>query len=132
MAVSSQSNPTSNSVPGAPKRISFAKLREPLEVPGLLDVQTDSFKWLIGDPEWRQKAIAAGDPNPVGGLDEGLAGLSPIEDFSGSMSLSFSDPRLGEVKAPVDDYNASGLTWAAPVADEAEDTQDGDAENNRQ
>ena len=76
--------------------MSFAKLREPLEVPGLLDVQTDSFKWLIGDPAWRQKAAAAGDPNPVGGLEEVLAELSPIEDFSGSMSLSFSDPRFDE------------------------------------
>ncbi len=101
MAVSSQSKSTttSNSVPGAPKRVSFAKLREPLEVPGLLDVQTDSFKWLIGADEWRQKAITLGDPSPVGGLEEVLAELSPIEDFSGSMSLSFSDPRFDEVKA---------------------------------
>ena len=46
---------TNNSVPGAPNRISFAKLREPLEVPGLLDVQTDSFEWLIGSERWRAK-----------------------------------------------------------------------------
>ena len=78
MAVSRQSNLTTNSVPGAPHRISFAKLREPLEVPGLLDVQTDSFKWLIGDEGWRKKAKEAGDPNPVGGLEEVLAELSPI------------------------------------------------------
>ena len=38
-------------IPGAPKRVSFAKIREPLEVPGLLDVQTDSFEWLIGAAE---------------------------------------------------------------------------------
>ena len=60
MAVSSQSKATttSNSVPGAPNRISFAKLREPLEVPGLLDVQIDSFEWLIGSPRWREIAEA--------------------------------------------------------------------------
>jgi len=48
LAVSSQTKSanTNNSVPGAPNRVSFAKLREPLEVPGLLDVQTDSFEWL--------------------------------------------------------------------------------------
>ena len=109
------SNSTSNSVPGAPKRVSFAKLREPLEVPGLLDVQTDSFKWLIGDDEWRAKAKAAGDPNPVGGLEEVLAELSPIEDFSGSMSLSFSDPRFDEVKAPVDECKDKDMTYAAPL-----------------
>ena len=118
MAVSSQSKSTTNSpnsVPGAPKRVSFAKLREPLEVPGLLDVQTDSFKWLIGAPEWREKAKAAGDPNPVGGLEEVLAELSPIEDFSGSMSLSFSDPRFDEVKAPVDECKDKDMTYAAPL-----------------
>ena len=117
MAVSSQSKTTttSNPVPGAPARVSFAKLREPLEVPGLLDVQTDSFKWLIGDPEWRAKATAAGDPNPTGGLEEVLAELSPIEDFSGSMSLSFSDPRFDEVKAPVDECKDKDMTYAAPL-----------------
>ena len=118
MAVSSQSKSTTNSpkpVPGAPRRISFAKLREPLEVPGLLDVQTDSFKWLIGADEWRQKAKAAGDPNPVGGLEEVLAELSPIEDFSGSMSLSFTDPRFDEVKAPVDECKDKDMTYAAPL-----------------
>jgi DNA-directed RNA polymerase subunit beta len=90
-------------------------LREPLEVPGLLDVQTDSFKWLIGADEWRAKAKAAGDPNPVGGLEEVLAELSPIEDFSGSMSLSFSDPRFDEVKAPVDECKDKDMTYAAPL-----------------
>ncbi|WP_263993312.1 hypothetical protein, partial [Mycolicibacterium fallax] len=94
---------TNHSVPGAPNRISFAKLREPLEVPGLLDVQTESFEWLIGSDAWREKAKARGDLNPVGGLEEVLAELSPIEDFSGSMSLSFSDPRFDEVKAPVEE-----------------------------
>ena len=58
---------TNNSVPGAPNRISFAKLREPLEVPGLLEVQTESFQWLVGADEWREKAKARGDVNPVGG-----------------------------------------------------------------
>ena len=118
MAVSSQSKTTtasSNSVPGAPKRVSFAKLREPLEVPGLLDVQTDSFKWLIGADEWRSKAAAAGEANPVGGLEEVLTELSPIEDFSGSMSLSFSDPRFDEVKAPVDECKDKDMTYAAPL-----------------
>ena len=61
---------TNNSVPGAPNRISFAKLREPLEVPGLLDVQTESFEWLIGSERWRENAKARGDVNPVGGLEE--------------------------------------------------------------
>ena len=118
MAVSSQSKSTtssSSSVPGAPKRISFAKLREPLEVPGLLDVQIDSFDWLIGAPRWREIAKARGDIDPKSGLEEVLDELSPIEDFSGSMSLSFTDPRFDEVKAPVDECKDKDMTYAAPL-----------------
>ena len=118
MAVSSQSKSTtssSNSVPGAPKRISFAKLREPLEVPGLLDVQIDSFDWLIGAPRWREIAKARGDIDPKSGLEEVLDELSPIEVFSGSMSLSFTDPRFDEVKAPVDECKDKDMTYAAPL-----------------
>ncbi|MBE1547904.1 DNA-directed RNA polymerase subunit beta [Mycobacterium sp. OAS707] len=111
---SAVANPN-NSVPGAPNRVSFAKLREPLEVPGLLDVQTESFDWLVGSDSWREKAKARGDVNPVGGLEEVLAELSPIEDFSGSMSLSFSDPRFDEVKAPVDECKDKDMTYAAPL-----------------
>lgn len=106
---------SNNSVPGAPNRVSFAKLREPLEVPGLLDVQTDSFEWLIGSPRWRESAAERGDVNPVGGLEEVLYELSPIEDFSGSMSLSFSDPRFDDVKAPVDECKYKDMTYAAPL-----------------
>ena len=118
LAVSSQSKSTtssSNSVPGAPKRISFAKLREPLEVPGLLDVQTDSFDWLIGAPRWREIAKARGDVDPKSGLEEVLDELSPIEDFSGSMSLSFTDPRFDEVKAPEAECKDKDMTYAAPL-----------------
>lgn len=106
---------SNNSVPGAPNRVSFAKLSEPLEVPGLLDVQTDSFEWLIGSPRWRESAAERGDVNPVGGLEEVLYELSPIEDFSGSMSLSFSDPRFDDVKAPVDECKDKDMTYAAPL-----------------
>lgn len=106
---------SNNSVHGAPNRVSFAKLREPLEVPGLLDVQTDSFEWLIGSPRWRESAAERGDVNPVGGLEEVLYELSPIEDFSGSMSLSFSDPRFDDVKAPVDECKDKDMTYAAPL-----------------
>ncbi|OBF09520.1 DNA-directed RNA polymerase subunit beta [Mycobacterium sp. 852002-10029_SCH5224772] len=107
-------------MPGAPNRVSFAKLREPLEVPGLLDVQIDAFEWLIGAPRWREAAAARGEGKaagvtPVGGLEEVLLELSPIEDFSGSMSLSFSDPRFDEVKAPVDECKDKDMTYAAPL-----------------
>ncbi|WP_085138217.1 DNA-directed RNA polymerase subunit beta [Mycolicibacter nonchromogenicus] len=108
-------NSPNSSVPGAPNRVSFAKLREPLEVPGLLDVQTDSFQWLIGAPEWREKMTEQTGSAPKGGLEEVLEELSPIEDFSGSMSLSFSDPRFDEVKAPVEECRDKDMTYAAPL-----------------
>ncbi|BBX48134.1 DNA-directed RNA polymerase subunit beta [Mycobacterium cookii] len=81
----------------------------------MLDVQTDSFEWLVGAPGWREIAKARGESDPTGGLEEVLKELSPIEDFSGSMSLSFSDPRFDEVKAPVDECKDKDMTYAAPL-----------------
>ncbi|MBF6365175.1 DNA-directed RNA polymerase subunit beta [Nocardia puris] len=114
LAVSTQTKAVAG-IPGAPKRVSFAKIREPLEVPGLLDLQTESFNWLIGAPEWRERAAARGDVGIVGGLEEVLEELSPIEDFSGSMSLSFSDPRFEDHKASIDECKEKDMTYAAPL-----------------
>ncbi|MFD0365047.1 DNA-directed RNA polymerase subunit beta [Nocardia sp. GCM10030253] len=114
LAVSTQTKALAG-IPGAPLRVSFAKIREPLEVPGLLDLQTDSFAWLIGSPSWREKAALRGDGGLTGGLEEVLEELSPIEDFSGSMSLSFSDPRFEEVKASIDECKDKDMTYAAPL-----------------
>ncbi|MFW0788750.1 DNA-directed RNA polymerase subunit beta [Gordonia sp. CPCC 205333] len=113
MALDRQS--TSATIPGAPTRASFAKISEPLPVPGLLDLQLDSFQWLIGSSEWKAKAAARGVDNPTGGLEDILHELSPIEDFSESMSLSFSDPRFDEVKASVDECKDKDMTYAAPL-----------------
>jgi DNA-directed RNA polymerase subunit beta len=108
--------------PGAPTRVTFAKIREPLEVPDLLDLQIQSFQWLVGDEAWFQRRIDAGDENPVGGLEEILTEISPIEDFSGSMSLSFSDPRFDEVKASEEECRDKDMTYAAPLFVTAEFT----------
>jgi DNA-directed RNA polymerase subunit beta len=109
-------------IPGAPKRVSFAKLSEPLGVPNLLDLQIQSFEWFTGHEQWFQRRIDAGDENPVGGLEEVLNEISPIEDFSGSMSLSFSDPRFDEVKASVEECKDKDMTYAAPLFVTAEFT----------
>ena len=110
------------SFPGAPTRVSFAKIREPLEVPDLLDLQIQSFEWLIGSENWFQRRIDAGDESPAGGLEEILTEISPIEDFSGSMSLSFSDPRFDEVKASVEECRDKDMTYGAPLFVTAEFT----------
>jgi DNA-directed RNA polymerase subunit beta len=109
-------------IPGAPRRVSFAKIREPLGTPNLLDLQIQSFEWFTGAEAWFQRRIDAGDENPVGGLEEVLNEISPIEDFSGSMSLSFSDPRFDEVKASVEECKDKDMTYAAPLFVTAEFT----------
>jgi DNA-directed RNA polymerase subunit beta len=107
-------------IPGAPPRTSFAKIREPLEVPNLLALQTESFDWLVGSDAWR--ARVATDPNAQSGLDEILGEISPIEDFSGSMSLSFSNPRFEDVKASIEECKDKDMTYAAPLFVTAEFT----------
>ncbi|MDT7596779.1 MAG: DNA-directed polymerase subunit beta, partial [Pseudonocardiales bacterium] len=124
---SAANNPVSR-LPGAPARPSFAKIREPLQVPDLLDLQLQSFEWLIGADEWYQRRIEAGDEAPIGGLAEVLEEISPIEDFSGSMSLSFSDPRFDEVKASVEECRDKDMTYAAPLFVTAEFTNNNTGE----
>ncbi|MEU4345110.1 DNA-directed RNA polymerase subunit beta, partial [Nocardia sp. NPDC023852] len=119
MAVSSQTKvnagiPADTRISGAPKRVSFAKLREPLDIPGLLDVQTESFEWLIGAPAWRERAAARGDSR-TGGLEEVLEELSPIEDFAATMSLTLSEPRFEEAKASIEECKDKDMTYAAPL-----------------
>ncbi|SER77167.1 DNA-directed RNA polymerase subunit beta [Actinokineospora terrae] len=116
------STPSNSGIPNAPRRVSFAKIREPLGTPNLLDLQIQSFEWFTGAEAWFQRRVDAGDENPVGGLEEVLNEISPIEDFSGSMSLSFSDPRFDEVKASVEECKDKDMTYAAPLFVTAEFT----------
>ncbi|MDQ3154320.1 MAG: DNA-directed RNA polymerase subunit beta, partial [Actinomycetota bacterium] len=118
----------SERLPGAPLRVSFAKIREPLEVPDLLDLQTQSFQWLVGSEKWLQRRLDVGDEDPKGGLADVLEEISPIEDFSGSMSLSFSDPRFDEVKASVEECKDKDMTYAAPLFVTAEFTNNNTGE----
>ncbi|GAA3461043.1 DNA-directed RNA polymerase subunit beta [Saccharothrix longispora] len=113
---------STSGIPGAPKRVSFAKIHEPLQTPNLLDLQIQSFEWLTGDEAWFQRRVDAGDEAPTGGLEEVLNEISPIEDFSGSMSLSFSDPRFDEVKASTEECKDKDMTYAAPLFVTAEFT----------
>src|SRR5664280_1932265 len=112
LAVTSTPRPTAGvQSKGIINRVSFAKLREPLEVPNLLALQTESFEWLIGASAWRARQA---QPTPSG-LDEILEEISPIEDFSGNLSLSFSDPRFDEVKANEEECRDKDMTYSAPL-----------------
>ncbi|MEU1956963.1 DNA-directed RNA polymerase subunit beta [Nocardia rhamnosiphila] len=101
-------------IPGSPERLSFARVREPLEVPGLLGIQTESFGWLIGATAQRERAAARGD-SFTGGLAEVLAEVGPIEDFAATMSLTLSEPRFEEVKASISECKDKDMTYAAPL-----------------
>ncbi|MBA8793061.1 DNA-directed RNA polymerase subunit beta [Friedmanniella endophytica] len=111
---------TKNPVVSATGRISFAKIDEPLEVPDLLDLQIDSFDWLIGNDVWRHRvdeALAQGrtDVNTKSGLEEIFEEISPIEDFSQTMSLSFRDHRFEPPKNSVDECKERDVTYAASL-----------------
>ncbi|MFI5504906.1 DNA-directed RNA polymerase subunit beta [Corynebacterium kutscheri] len=114
LAVSRQTKAT---IPGATERKSFAKITEPIEVPGLLDVQLNSFAWLIGSPEWRarkQEELGEG-VRVTSGLEDILEELSPIQDYSGNMSLSLSAPRFEDMKNTVDEAKDKDINYSAPL-----------------
>ncbi len=120
MAASRNASARTNITTPGPRRISFAKLREPLEVPDLLALQVESFDWLLGNERWKARveaAVVAGrnDVPQTSGLQEILDELSPIEDFSGTMSLSFSDPRFEEPKTSIAEAKDRDFTYSAPL-----------------
>jgi DNA-directed RNA polymerase subunit beta len=101
-------------------RLSFAKIREPLEVPDLLALQTESFDWLLGNERWQARVAAAKaegrtDVPDRSGLEEIFEEISPIEDFSGSMSLSFRDHRFEDVKYSIEECKERDQTYSAPL-----------------
>ena len=119
MAASRTASPMSTART-ASGRLSFAKIREPLEVPDLLALQTESFDWLLGNEKWQERvaeALDAGrrDVPEHPGLEEIFEEISPIEDFSGSMSLSFRESRFEEPKYSVDECKERDQTYSAPL-----------------
>ena len=104
----------------APLRVSFAKIREPLEVPDLLALQTDSFDRLLGNPAWQERVSAALETGSTAvprtsGLEDIFEEICPIEDFGGSMSLSFHDHRFEPPKYTVEQCRDKDFTYAAPL-----------------
>ncbi|WP_119728422.1 DNA-directed RNA polymerase subunit beta [Thermomonospora amylolytica] len=109
----------SNTATG-PNRVSFARIKEPLEVPDLLALQTNSFDWLLGNERWKSRVEAAQkagrkDVPTQSGLEEIFEEISPIEDFSGTMSLSFRDHRFEPPKYSVEECKDKDMTYSAPM-----------------
>ncbi len=126
MAASRKNNAASNASSLNPRRISFAKIKEPLEVPQLLALQTDSFDWLVGNERWREvvtRRLEAGeDVSQKSGLQEIFEEISPITDFSDTMSLSFENPVFYDPKYSVDECREKDFTYSAPLYVSAEFT----------
>ncbi|TQM76995.1 DNA-directed RNA polymerase subunit beta [Thermopolyspora flexuosa] len=103
-----------------PRRVSFARIQEPLEVPDLLALQTESFDWLLGNERWKARVEAAQklgrkDVPTQSGLEEIFEEISPIEDFSGTMSLSFRDHRFEPPKYSIEECKDKDMTYSAPM-----------------
>jgi DNA-directed RNA polymerase subunit beta len=80
------------------QRRSFARISEVLELPNLIEIQTSSYQWFLDE-----------------GLREMFTDISPIEDFTGNLSLEFIDYSLGEPKYPVEESKERDVTYSAPL-----------------
>nr|WP_208324113.1 DNA-directed RNA polymerase subunit beta [Paenisporosarcina antarctica] len=80
------------------QRRSFARIKEVLELPNLIEIQTASYEWFLEE-----------------GLREMFRDISPITDFTGNLSLEFIDYTLGDPKYPVDESKERDVTYAAPL-----------------
>lgn len=83
---------------GRRTRRSYARIKEVLEVPNLIEIQQKSYQWFLDE-----------------GLREMFQDISPIQDFTGNLVLEFIDYSLGEPKYTVDDSKERDVTYAAPL-----------------
>ena len=85
---------------GKTMRMSYSRRKEVLEMPNLIEVQKDSYKWFLDE-----------------GLREALADISPITDYSGRLSLEFVDYILAEdeIKHTIEECKERDLTYEAPL-----------------
>ncbi|GAA1927846.1 DNA-directed RNA polymerase subunit beta [Nocardioides hwasunensis] len=109
---------------GNHRRTSFAKITEPLEVPPLISLQTSSFDWLVGGERWEEEVAArkaAGeDVSEKTGLQEIFEEISPIEDFSETMMLSFDNPVFLDEKYTEEECKEKDFTYSRPLYVSAE------------
>ena len=124
-AARNASTSTTNKNGRGASRLSFAKISDTLTVPDLLALQTESFDWLVGNEAWKSrlsegKKAGRTDLNEFSGLEEIFEEISPIEDLSETMQLSFTNPYLEPEKYSIDECKERGKTYAAPLYVEAE------------
>ncbi len=127
MAASRPSSASALSNRSDSRRISFARIKEPIEVPHLLGLQVESFDWLLGNDAWKKRVTAAkkagrSDVPEAPGLQEIFEEISPIEDFGQTMSLSFSDPYFEDPRHTPEECKEKDFNYAAQLFVTAEFT----------
>jgi len=90
------------------KRKNFAKFREVVELPNLLDIQTVSYK------EFLQADVAPMERARIG-LQEVFEDMFPIESSDRSVRLEFVSYTLGKPKYDIAESKKRSLTFAAPL-----------------
>ena len=79
-------------------RRSYARIKEVLDLPNLIEIQTDSYNWFLDE-----------------GLREMFMDILPIEDFQGKLSLEFVDYKLQEPKYTVEESRNHDANYSAPL-----------------
>jgi DNA-directed RNA polymerase subunit beta len=95
-------------MPESIKQISFGKLEQGMEMPHLLDIQTQAFEALL------QTDAAAHEREDVG-LERVFKDLFPITDVHENFSLEFVRYSLGEPKYTVEECIERDMTYSAPL-----------------
>ena len=85
---------------GKSVRMSFSRQKEVLEMPNLIEIQKDSYQWILDE-----------------GLKEVFDDISPIADFAGHLSLEFVDFTLckDDIKYTIEECKERDATYAAPL-----------------
>jgi len=89
-------------------RKNFGRIRKILDIPDLIDIQTDSYRKFL------QQEIAP-DKRGNYGLLGAFNSVFPIFDFSGKCSLEFVSYRIGDVRYDMQECIQKGMTYAAPL-----------------
>ena len=79
-------------------RRSYASIKEVLDVPNLIEIQTASYQWFLDD-----------------GIKEMFGDIMPIDDFQGTLSLEYVDYQLMEPKYNIDEAREHDANYSAPL-----------------
>ena len=83
---------------GSVSRLSYSRIKEPVELPNLIQIQKNSYDWFLEH-----------------GLREALQEVFPISDFTGNLELGFLDYSMGEPKYSINECKERDVSYQAPL-----------------